>query len=627
MRRRALAFAAAASLAALGFAALQSPTTALGIRWLIGRVVYSTSNAAVLLALATASVASLLIALEPEPRTRKPRGFPFRSTRLSVPALLVGALVLGHLAHGLALALWAHSMGEASTSSQYVWSDGVQSFTSLTHSHLGKSGLAALAERSGWTSGLGAYDVGEPLARFVPAPLAWMLGLTTIASFVLLVAGLPEMRRIARGEPRRWIAYLVGGLSCAQLVADGGPLSLRFGPSMVLLLLSLPGQAPAGEGRADSSAAVGSWAEVCARRLPFGLVAIGLHLALWCLSCGQDASAGMIAAAPQWALYGWILGPRALRMDGIGRIVLRRSLAGASFGVVALGLTRDAAHDVLPLLRPLTREDRVVCVDLASLEIDSDCVAPLGRTPLEVYAERGDPLKPADVFIERASGKSDLPDPGKPFLLIFEPEVDSQMGFHGGGLFRIAGAHASRLALPSWIVEIARVEELGPTRLPAIGGEAADIVERQNRHVWMRVLDAALQRSGVDDYVLLPLSRPAMDGGAPDGLARRDATGSARFRPPHLPDRRGLRLGNPPDSSDVVPGTRIPLADDGPDPGRRDASEITRHHDPVAQRSRDGRGVRREDRSCSVFGAARARLGESISCESRCSSCSSCRCS
>lgn len=125
------------------------------------------------------------------------------------------------------------------------------------------------------------------------------------------------------------------------------------------------------------------------------------------------------------------------------------------------------------------------------------------------------------------SGRRERPDPGKPFLLIFEPIADSRTDFHGGALFQIKSAHASRLALPSWIVEIARAEGEGSARLPAIGFEAGDVVDRQNRHAWMRVLDAALRRSGVEDYVLLPLSNPAGGAGRVDLTA---VTGDAGNR-------------------------------------------------------------------------------------------------
>lgn len=501
---------------------LVSPTTALLVRCAIGHVVYSTSNAAVLLALSTAAIAALSLALDPD-RHEAPTNALLRRA----PELLALVLLVGHAAHAAALLHWADAMGEAAVSSQYVWSHGDQSFTSLTHSHLGKSGLARLARAvglasepgaatasgpdSGLASALSAYDVGEPLAALVPAPLAFAMGGTTVLAFVLLLVGLPAMRARAGNEPRRWIAYLAGGLSCAQLVADGGPLSLRFAPSALLFVLALSGPSAIERGATRLD-----WAQGCARRLPLGLAGVAVHVALWCRLCDQDAVAGLAAAAPQWVLYALILGPRALRLDDPRRAIPRRAVAIAGAAILALGLARDASHDVVPLLRPLAEGDRVVCVDLARLTPDAHCPKGAGRTPLAIFDERGDPWKPVDVFIVRGRGESANAehDPGKPFLLIFEPEAGASGAFQGGSLFRIASVHASRLALPSWIVAITRIEGDDGQRgldlplLPAIGLEGDDVVDRQNRHVWMRVLDAALRQSGVEEYVVLPLSDP-----------------------------------------------------------------------------------------------------------------------
>ena len=489
----------ASVLLGLMAAAQTWPMVALGLRVLLGRFVYSTSNASVLLALATFLVVALMNARSAaSPTPKESRGFRWP---------LITLLAIGHAAHLAALLLWSRDVGLARHRPHLVFSDGEQSFTALTHSHLGKTGLALLAEHVGLATQLADYDLGAPLAEFVPAPLALVIALACATALGLLVANWPSVRDKKPHDPWRSVAYLLSGLACVQLVADGGPLSLRFGPSVAILLSTLvarPGE---------------RWCATLRRgAFPFSVL-VASHLLVWSLLASRPLSLALASSLPLLAAYALlVLGSEASRSPAPAAIPSppsRRTLAHrlaliAALTILASGWLHDWRRNVAPLLRTLDDRIRVVCIDLDRLEIETACPAQSAQTPLAAYARRGNPMKPQDVFLARERGTP--PDPGA-YFAIGRTQIGGPPGrIGGGGLFEIESILPGRPGLDGWILH-ARSND---ARLPQLqAAEGGDIIDRQNRYVWLRVLDAALRRGGVHAYLLLRFDVPSPSGSTP----------------------------------------------------------------------------------------------------------------
>lgn len=489
-----------------------SPTASLLLRVVVGRIVYSTSNAAVLLGLGVFALSAIHLAI------RSVYAVSCSGPYARTPWLVVGFLMAGHALHLVALCIWAANPDTVTLSPQFVWSGGDQSYTSLGHSHLGKPGFAALADLVGFEASGRGYDAGGPLARFVPELLSASIAIACAVSILLIAVAAPALHAGANHETRRVVAFVVGGVSCAQLVADGGPFAFRLGPSALLLAWSLRSPDRAARSIPGPVILRGHGARGFRLRRIGGGIWLAFHLVLACVAADRSIISGLLVVAPQLGLYSLIVGsalwiprdrsaPRdlptgpAANLPDASRRFARLALGSCAGLVLAVGIAHDVETDVVPLLAPLSSDARVTCIALSDLSRDPTCRSAEGRSPLSLYSDRGHAFKPADVLIRRES--TEAAESTKAYLVAVETDVDTRISLAESELFRVEALYETNLPQAAWILEI-DVED--PT-LPSVASDPTDVIAYENRQVWMRILDAYLRRSGIDRYVLVPLER------------------------------------------------------------------------------------------------------------------------
>lgn len=472
--------------------AYQQAIVSLLLRLAFGRFVYSTSNAGVLLVLVSLSAATLILAQPARPFSRHgarvPRHFKY----------LLTAIFSGHLVHAIALSAWSHQLGIARRARTYSWIDGEQTFMTLTHSHLGKTGLTRLTQLLPSSEWLREYDMGSPLSPFMTSFTSFLIVLTSALALGFFLHGLYSLRSTFRRDLWQAAAYLFSGLSCIQLMIDGGPLALRLGPSLVVLLsivLARPQE---------------TWVHTFHRiRFPAGAFLL-TQIVVWCVLSGKPMGFALVSLAPQVAGYAFMVGMSSVWVSQTEqsspslrpRMSRRRlSVLCATFIVFGAGVARDLSSEIFPLFAARADSDRVFEVDLDTGTIQELTASLKERSAISIYDRAGDPLKPRNIFISRAQDRE--AETGGLFAVLNAgfPQTGSVLA--GGDAFRINGLYPTREDMKGWILDIGRVNP----GLPPIGRIGGDVIDRNNRYVWLRVLDASLREAKINKYIVVPIEQ------------------------------------------------------------------------------------------------------------------------
>lgn len=500
----------AASLVLLAAIASQDAKVSLALRLAFGRFVYSTSNAGVLLVLLSMTAAISILAWTRQSSSRR---LVMRSV---YRRNLLGSILLGHAVHATALVAWAQQTGVASRARTYGWAGGEQTFMTLTHSHLGKTGLSRLTHSIGFSDLLQDYDMASPLLPFMTPIISFVIVFAFVFALASLLLGLPALRASNGRDPWRTLAYLFSGLSCIQLIIDGGPLALRLGPSLIVLLTVILARANE------------SWAATAKRlRVPV-LAFLFLHSTAWATLSGQSWAFVVVSLTPQIAGYTFMFcmshlwnqsretggslnstsTPSAHRLRYVASAI-------ATFLLFSGGIARDINTEIQPLFTPLASSDRVYEIDLRSGELNDVSEPLLGMSPFAVYNKAGDPLKPRDILISRNT-ETRSQGPGH-FAILNADFPATGLPLEGGQAFSIEDIYPMRLGLRGWIL---RVDPAHPD-LPRIGGSGGTVIDRNNRYVWLRILDASLRKAKISKYVMVPMEKGAEGAMPPIEKTRR----------------------------------------------------------------------------------------------------------
>jgi hypothetical protein len=130
------------------------------LKFFVSKLVYSTSDAAALFLLGFAAIA-----------------LPFRHLKLSgrwaALALMFiwGGMLFGYGTNLVATVAYYLEHRIPFSTHIYQWSEGINSYTALLHSHLGKAAISAI---TGQLSGNANYDTGNALAGSIPQIQVWL---------------------------------------------------------------------------------------------------------------------------------------------------------------------------------------------------------------------------------------------------------------------------------------------------------------------------------------------------------------------------------------------------------------------------------------------------------------------
>lgn len=455
---------AASLLLGLAAALIRSEMAAgLMAKFALSKLVYSTSDGAILFLLGFSALALWCSRL---PLTGRSQTLATR--------LLGGGLVLGYGLHLQATLAYHVVHGVPWPSHVYHWTGGVNSYTALLHSHLGKSAMAAL---SAWLPARSHYDTGNAFAEVVPAWQAAAIAAGFLASSAGALGHMPALLRGYGRRPMLVALYLVAAATATKCILDGGVLAFAVPPALLLLASFVI--------QPDATA----WSRFWLRR--GGWFALGLVVAygvLWlALSTGD---------VPQVGAWLFLLLALGLMMTGGWRGWRATACRTVLLAYLGLNAMLDADANLRPLLEEVGPRHRAAQFDVRGQAQALPLAAWQGRPVHALYRASGDdPWKPRRTLVwTQVAGMRTLP------VSIRLLDVD-----RGGGELQATPSLQVAQIAPNgahWIGLVFQgTDRALPPVLPA---GLASVLSRNNYYVWLYQADLLLRRAGWTRYVLMP---------------------------------------------------------------------------------------------------------------------------
>jgi len=484
----------AALCVAVAVAMRLSDGARIGTKWLLDPVFHSTSDGGALFLLYGTAATMAVIAL-----LRRPD--PAWLARPDPGHLLLAIVVFAHGIGLLALLGYQERLELPWQLNAYHWSGIGNTYNTLMHSHVGKSALSTLLQSFAAGTGLAlfggagsAYDTGDVLLAHVPAMERWTIGLLFIAGLVAALAAAPGIARRHDWHPMAIALFTFAALNCLKTVVDGGALTYRLAPSLLMLALM-------------TCARDTTHLRSLVRR--HGLAAAGFlvaYVAGWA-AIARDGWGGAIPGfVTLIVLYGLGLLCWAFREQA--RSGVRSAALAVGLGYLCLGYLGDAVSGIGMLLRPLPPQARIVVVDPAGRVAHDASDAMRGETPLAVYRRFGDdPMKPRRVLIEAHPPVPDAPAdaaarPGREFAFALRfidgrPAASSE----AADLYTVLAATRVEHRTNTAVFLFRTASPL----IPPFFSPASTQLTRNNFYVHLHLVTAALRAQGLESFVLMPL--------------------------------------------------------------------------------------------------------------------------
>lgn len=461
----------------------------MAIKFFLGKLVYSTSDGAILFTIGFAALSLLGIPLVLPSRTLQVAGI-----------LLWGGLLVGYGAH-LAVTLRYFSENQIPLSAHvYRWSDGVNSYTSLLHSHLGKAAMSSGAQWLFWSN---RYDTGQALVDDVPASVAWLIGCAFAAAMVGALLKMPTFHERYGHRKGLTIAYLIALVTVLKSIFDGGALAYAVPPSLLLIVSFWF--------NSNETQWIDFW-----RRYGFtaALILIAGYASLWIgLTPGRE-----LPLFGPWLFYLAVL---ALLSTGKWSGLVAKASRMVLIGYLAINCLFDFNDNLAPLLQPLASSAQITHLG-ADGQISAHSAQQYGDTPVfRIYRDLGDdPWKPRNTLIqtEFTHGLSYL---DTSLRVLF---------WHGqqGSLFPTPALRIEKIGIAEndWISIRFSINQ-GRRLPPILICGSGSMFSRNNYYVWLYQVDLLLRNAGWRGYVLMPHVATDMCPSAP-ALLEDEISGEAR---------------------------------------------------------------------------------------------------
>jgi hypothetical protein len=456
----------AALLLGATFLAIRSDTAAgMTLKFLFAKLVYSTSDGAVLFLLGFSAIALLCRYLN-------------LSLRWSAMTSLLtwAGLSIGYGMHLVATVAYHVEHRIPFSAHVYHWSAGVNSYSALQHSHLGK---AAMARFSWLLPDQVNYDAGGALADAVPPVLAWTISLAFLAALTGALLRMPAFQRAYGHRPALTIAYLIAATTAVKSIFDGGVLAYAVPPSLVLLWSFFFNR--------DEHEWLHFWR---ARGPMIGVVLLAGYASFW-IGLTPDDSFPLLG--PWLFVVAVLILLMTVAWRGItawlGRSVL--------LAYLLVNCAFDYGDNLEPLLRKPTVDYRVATFDIAG-NWTLQPIDQLRDLPVfKIYQALGDdPWKPRKTLLWKDSTQGSTKLGASIRLLDWSTEH--------GSLAPIPALRIASIAIADndWIdVEVATTTAALPPLLTYGIGNA---LTKNNYYVWLYQVDLLLRKAGWQSYVLLP---------------------------------------------------------------------------------------------------------------------------
>lgn len=502
MPRRSFGLSAALCvLVAVAYAA--HPLPRLGLHFLLNQVCHGVSAGKAFFALAFALAVFLRLALSSaasNPAADAPAA-PTRAWRPRAAALPLGAAIVGMAGALASHLLYVRRLDLPLDWAAWHWRDGLNSVSSLTHTHTSKAPIAALLEALGLQRLHGSFDTGAVFLDTVPIWLTALIGAAFLVTTVAWVWLAPRWMEAYPQQDRpaaAWVLALAAG-AASKCVLDGGLLAY------------------------DAAAAVATLA-VLAEAGSISGIAVALRRRVVPLVLGLSFWAGTIALLDLSSLPGQA-GQLYYRLSLYGLIVawplvLRRGVGGRrSGGAVGVAVATGAAVagcvalEARTTLWPLLRQAPTAAVVYEAGGTAGRLEPTLGRSVAGAYRALGEnPYRVRRLSMgERVAGEATglvaeiLPLEAREAR--FPGRPDGVVTFRKSELIDTG-------AQPRIRVQVEFDARLGPV-LWRDAARVNDQVAENERFVAYHLLDVALRRAGFTRYVLVPYAfyrRPVGEG-------------------------------------------------------------------------------------------------------------------
>jgi hypothetical protein len=423
------------------------------VQFVFGKLVFSTSNGAALYL-----ISYCLLAL-----------WRRRATGAANPrwlAAFLAALLVGH-----ALNLWItlgylSEMAIPAGAHVYHWRDDHYSFTSLFHSHLGKTAFAVVARLVDWAPS-GAYDGGDVFLNWVPVWASWCIGLSFVIALVASLAALPALAR--RLPPAHSALFVLASAVALRGMIDGGPLAAGIPPAFASI--------------AWISLRKSETAQPAPLYLLLTAIVLTAYLALW------------IGLSPEFPALGGFIFPASLFV-WLALAGAHRAMAGrmALVAVLAASLALDAESNLLPLVLPPSSACRAIRLSTPQ-PVEHACD---GRTVFATYALLGqDPRKANTILLAQR------PDLGTSKLSGRILPVDARVAHFAippSGTWQQIDLAPMTLR-GGWLAFSATARDGLP---PILAAGEPSVIGHNNFNVYLWELARSFSKGGFSEFVLLP---------------------------------------------------------------------------------------------------------------------------
>ncbi len=453
----------------------KSQPAALVIHFLLGKFLYSTSNGAILFFLILYIVAAL-IAIFSTVRNR--------ATKYGRLWFLPFVLVAGNLVNIWSFLVYQKKLELPIKTHFYHWLDSQNSFCYLLHNHTGKTALAFLARSLGLEDKMTAFDTGQVFSAHVANFVPWSLAVLLLLALGLYLLSLPQILNRYQYNLPVFLLYFFSFSSCLKSMVDGGPLTYRFFPSLIVFMSIIAAK------NTDSLSKQwkGLWGGI------FVITILPLIILWQYLSPegGTTALAPFLFLCVSFLLLLLLVKPKKKCLTGWA-VALAASYLMFSIGVEYLIF--DATF-----FRTIDEKHQVTEVDFSTFtvrDVSADC---LGMKVYEAYLQYGnDPLKPRNLLIWDDS------DPGLHSMsLIIKP-------------LEYAGDSGS--LPPQNLISFQRAEKVTsiegalhftvtapPTMPPIFSRTHATLFSRNNHYCYLHLLGNLFTNSGFKEFIMIPLA-------------------------------------------------------------------------------------------------------------------------
>lgn len=451
-----------------------SQSSALNIHFLLGKFLYSTSNGAILFFLILYIVAALVaIIFTAQNRTTN-------DTRLW---LLPFVLVAGNLVNIWSFFVYQRQLDLPIKTHFYHWLDTQNSFCYLLHNHTGKTALAFLSRSLGLEDKMTAFDTGQVFSAHVAPFVPWLLAAFLLLALGLFLFYLPQVLNCYQYNIPVFLLYFFSFSGCLKSMVDGGPLTYRFFPSLIVFMSLIAAN--------NTEYLLQKW------RGRWGVlffVTITPLVLLWqYLSPGQVTT----ALAPFLFLCVTYLLLLLLAKPKKKRLTAWTVALAASFLLFSIGfeyLIFDAAF-----FRTIDSTHQVTKVDFTTFtatDVSADCQ---GIKVYEAYLLYGnDPLKPKDLFIW------DNRNPGLHSMsLIIKPlEYTGNSGkLPAQKLLLFQSADQVKSITNALHFTVTATDKMPPI----FSSTQASLFSRNNHYCYLHLLGNLFTASGFKEFIMIPL--------------------------------------------------------------------------------------------------------------------------